>query len=117
MSVGDWARLGARVAAERARQGHSAASFGAAAGLSSTTVDSIEHHRKESYDPGTLAQLEQALGWQPGSVKRVLAGLEPKPVEDPDLAAVIDAWPRLSPGARRMLRVLATEGAEASWFE
>lgn len=117
MRQGDWARLGARVAAERARQGHSAASFAAAAGLSSTTVDSIEHHRKQSYDPGTIALLEQALGWQTGSVTRILSGLEPKPVEDPDLAAVINAWPRLSPGARRMLRILATEGAETSRFD
>lgn len=117
MSSGDWVRLGARVAADRARQGHSAASFAASAGLSSTTIDSIEHARKESYDQGTIAVLEQALGWQQGSVLRVLAGLEPKPVDDPDLTAIADAWPRLSPGARRMLRTLAEAAVETTWFE
>lgn len=28
-------------------------------------------------------------------------------VQDPDLTAVIEAWPRLAPDARRMLRQLA----------
>lgn len=110
-------RLGDRVAAARARLGLSASAFAACAGFSSTTVDSIEHHRKQSYDPNTIALLERALGWQPGSVNRVLQGLEPKSVEDPDLAAILDAWPRLSSGARRMLRILATEGIEANRFE
>lgn len=74
-------------------------------------MDSIEHARKTSYDPGTFATLEDALGWQPGSVERVLHGLEPQPVEDPDLAAVMNNWAKLSPGSRRMLAILATEAA------
>lgn len=74
-------------------------------------MDSIEHGRKTSYDPATLAVLEGALGWQAGSVERVLSGLDPLPVEDPDLTAVINAWPRLSAGSRRILGILATEAA------
>lgn len=98
--------------AGRLRLGHrSLAAFAAATGLSRTTLDSIEHGRKQSYDPATLATLEGALGWQAGSVERVLSGLEPQPIEDPDLAAVINAWPRLSTGSRRMLAILATEAA------
>lgn len=98
--------------AARLRQGHrSLAAFAAATGLSRTTLDSIEHARKNSYDPATLAVLEGALGWQAGSVERVLSGLEPLPVEDPDLTAVTNAWPRLSAGSRRMLAILATEAA------
>jgi hypothetical protein len=100
------------VTAGRLRQGHrSIAAFAAATGLSRTTLDSIEHARKYAYDPATLATLEGALGWQAGSVERVLAGLDPQPVEDPDLAAVTNAWPRLSSGSRRMLAILATEAA------
>lgn len=107
-----WERLGHLVTAGRLRQGHrSLASFAAVSGLSRTTLDSIEHGRKSSYDPATLATLEGALGWQVGSVERVLAGLKPQPVEDPDLAAVTNAWPRLSAGSRRMLAILAVEAA------
>jgi transcriptional regulator with XRE-family HTH domain len=100
------------VTAGRLRQGHrSIAAFAATTGLSRTTLDSIEHGRKSSYDPATLATLEGALGWRTGSVERVLAGLEPQLVEDLDLAAVTSAWPRLSTGSRRMLAILATEAA------
>jgi transcriptional regulator with XRE-family HTH domain len=109
-----WARLGARVTAQRVRLGYrSVRSFAAALGMSTTTVDSIEHGRKSSYDPSTIAAIEHALGWQPGSAERVVRGLEPQPIEDPDLTAVLDAWPRLSPGSRRMLGILATEAARA----
>lgn len=107
-----WGRLGELVTAERVRRGHrSLAAFAAASGLSSSTLDSIEHARKTSYDPSTLAALEHALGWRMGSVDRVLRGLQPELDDDPDLTAVIDAWPRLSPGSKRMLRILATEAA------
>lgn len=107
-----WERLGHLVTAGRLRQGHrSLASFAAASGLSRTTLDSIEHARKTSYDPATLATLEGALGWRAGSVARVVAGMDPQPVEDPDLTAVVNAWPRLSAGSKRMLAILATEAA------
>ena len=107
-----WKRLGLLVTAGRLRQGHrSIAAFAATTGLSRTTLDSIEHGRKQSYDPATLAVLEGALGWQAGSVERILSGLEPLPVEDPDLTAVTNAWPLLSSGSRRMLAILATEAA------
>lgn len=107
-----WERLGQLVTAERVRRGHrSLAAFAVASMLSRTTLDSIEHGRKASYDPGTLATLEVALGWRAGSVERVLSGLEPQSVEDPDLTAVTNAWPRLSAGSRRMLAILATEAA------
>jgi len=110
----DWQRLGSVVTAERVRRGYrSRSAFGLASGLSLSTLDNIEHGRKQSYDPVTLAALEHALGWEPGSVARVLSGLEPEQIEDSDLSALVNAWPKLSPGARRMLRILATEAARA----
>lgn len=112
--MSDWGRLGERVTAERVRRGHrSLAAFAAASGLSTSTLDSIEHARKTGYDPSTVATLEHALGWRAGSVERVLKGLEPQLDQDPDLTAVIEAWPQLSPGSRRMLRILAVEAARA----
>lgn len=113
----NWERLGALVTAERAHQRRSIAGFARAAGLSKATIDNLEHHRKTSYDPATLATLEHALGWLPGSVDRVLSGLNPQTDADPDLTAVIDAWPQLSAGSRRMLRILAIEGARAEFSE
>jgi transcriptional regulator with XRE-family HTH domain len=108
----DWKRLGAAVTAERVRRGHHTLSeFARHSGLSRTTLDSIENGRKRGYSPSTLAALEHVLGWQQGSVERVLGGLEPLPEQDPDLRALIDAWPRLSAGSRRMLRMLAIEAA------
>ena len=108
----DWARLGAAVTAERVRRGHHTLSeFARHSGLSRTTLDSIENARKSRYSPSTLATLEYVLGWRQGSVERVLRGLEPLPDADPDLTALINAWPRLSAGSRRMLRMLAIEAA------
>lgn len=108
----DWKRLGAVVTTERIRRGHhTLAAFARATGLSRTTLDSIENARKDGYSPTTTAALEHALGWQVGSVDRVLRGLGPLLDEDADLTALIDAWPRLSPGSRRMLRLLAVEAA------
>jgi hypothetical protein len=110
----DWKRLGATVTAERVRRGHrTLVGFARSAGLSKTTMDSIESARATSYAPATLAALEDALGWQPGSVDRVLRGLSPLMDEDPDLTAVLDVWPQLSAGSRRMLRILAVEGGRA----
>ena len=108
-----WDRLAEQVTTRRAYLGYSIAQLAAVSGLSTSTVDSLEHARKSSYDPATLAALEQALRWKQGSIERVLKGLDPQPQTDPDLDAVVAAWPRLSPGARRMLRILAVEGARA----
>lgn len=109
----NWERLGTLVTAERARRRRSLRAFAESVGLSKGTLDNIEHGRKTSYDPTTLAALEHGMGWQPGSIERVLSGLNPLPDADPDLTAVIDAWSQLSPGTRRMLRILAVEAARA----
>jgi transcriptional regulator with XRE-family HTH domain len=101
------------VTTRRADLGYSLTQLAAVSGLSTSTLDSIEHARKTAYDPATLAALEHALNWASGSVERVLRGLAPELMRDPDLEAIIAAWPRLSPGSRRILRVLAVEGMRA----
>lgn len=112
MGSGGWERLGAKVTAERVRRGYrSINAFAEASGLSSSTLDNLENHRKTSYTPSTLSLLEHALGWRTGSVELVLAGGEPEVEDDPDLAAILDMWPRLSAGTRRTLRILAVEAA------
>jgi len=106
-----WQRVAVRVDSERARRGYSLAAFARATGLGKSTIDHIVHNRKTSYDPSTLAAVERALGWRSGSIDRIKRGLEPQHDGDPDLQAILDAWPQLSPGSRRMLRMLATEAA------
>lgn len=114
MTTGDWQRLGRVVTTERVRLGYrSIVAFAEATGLSPRTLDNIENGRKTSYDAGTIGTLEHALNWRSGSVQRVLDGREPDTEPDADLSAIVAAWPRLSPGARRMLGILATEGARA----
>jgi transcriptional regulator with XRE-family HTH domain len=110
--VTDWKRLGTVVTAERIRRGHKTLNaFARASGLSRSTLDSIEAGRKTSYSPVTIATLENALGWQAGSVQRVLKGLAPLLEEDPYLEAVHAAWPRLTPGQQRVVAILTTEMA------
>ena len=117
-----WERVAAKVTAERVRRGYrSLAEFAKATGLSTTTVDAIEHARIRVgayadvvvFDPATIATLEHALGWEPGSIERIRKGLQPTYDDDPDLTALIDVWHKLSPGSRRMLRLLAQEAAKA----
>jgi transcriptional regulator with XRE-family HTH domain len=108
-----WDLLAGHVTTQRAYLGYSIAQLASISGLSTSTLDNVEHGRKTSYDPATISALERALRWRHGSVERILNGLEPQPMQDPDLDALIAAWPKLSPGARRMLRILATEGARA----
>lgn len=108
-----WSNLAEHVTTQRANLGYSIAQLSAVSGLSTSTLDSIEHNRKSNYDPATLATLERSLRWATGSVERALKGLDPIPLRDPDLDAIMAAWPKLSAGARRMLRILAVEGARA----
>ena len=113
MANNGWGRLAELVTARRAYLGYSIAQLAAVSRLSTSTVDSLEHNRKSSYDPATLAALERALRWTPGSVERAIRGLEPELQTDPDLDALLAAWPKLSPSARRILRILATDGYRA----
>jgi len=113
MSAGDWERLGRLVDAERGRRGWSKRQLVAAVGVGKTTIDSIIHARKQSYDQTTVAGIERAFEWKPGSVDRILRGSDPQPIEDPDLVALRDLWPRLSPETRRTLLIIAREAVRA----
>ncbi|OZE92476.1 hypothetical protein CH298_02785 [Rhodococcoides fascians] len=75
---GDWARLGKAVVNRRIELGmRTRESFADTAGLSSRILSDIEKARKQSYSSGTLAQLEQALQWEQGSIESVLEGGTP----------------------------------------
>lgn len=74
----DWERLGQYVVAGRVKLGHRVrGSFARAGGVNVRILSDIETARRSNYDPATLAQLEQALGWRTGSIGAVLRGGEP----------------------------------------
>lgn len=102
-----WQRLGRLVDSERARRRLSWAALARYAGISPRTLYEVHKGERTSYDAETLARLESALWWQPGSVDLVLAGRRPQRIPDPDLARVQHAWPDLPPAVRRVLADVA----------
>lgn len=112
-----WQRVATAVTARRVRRGYrTAGAFASATGLSTTTIDKVEHARQNSYDPATIAIIEQALGWRDGSIDRIRHGMQPEleddtETTDPDLTRVLDAWSHLTPEMRRLLGLLADEAS------
>lgn len=71
-------RLGSYVVDQRVRLGMlTRGALADRSGISTRILGDIEKGRRGNFDPVTLASLEQALRWQTGSVRRVLAGHEP----------------------------------------
>lgn len=98
MTTAGWLRLGRRVKSERGRKGYpSVQSFAAATGLSKRTIQTIESGSRTGRPrDATLARIELALGWQPGSAQRIVEGGRPRDAVDPLLARVLAAWPQLA---------------------
>jgi hypothetical protein len=75
----DWERLGEYVVARRMERGFKTRSdLASAAQVSSRLLGDIEKGRRGNFDPTTIASLESALGWETGSVRRIVEGGEPK---------------------------------------
>jgi transcriptional regulator with XRE-family HTH domain len=105
----DWTRLGRVVAAERARQGLTIDGLARHTGLGVRTLQSIESGSRAGYRHTTLSRLEDALGWQPGSVAAVLAGGDPTRDRDPQLERLAALWPALTPRQQRALVAFVEE--------
>jgi hypothetical protein len=77
--MADWQRLGKLVIARRINLGHRRREDLAAAvdGISMRTLGDIETGKRERYHPNTVAALENALLWTPGSVDTILEGGDP----------------------------------------
>lgn len=74
----NWAALGRAATRRRVELGyHTVVAFSTVVGLSTKTLGEVENAKRDSYDPATLARIEQALEWAPGSIHEVLAGGEP----------------------------------------
>lgn len=109
MTSAGWQRLGRRVKTERGRKGYPSVRAPAeATGLSPRTIQAIESGSRAGRPrDATLARIELALGWQPGSAERVVEGGRPREAVDPLLARVAAAWPQLSGDGQVQLAELA----------
>jgi hypothetical protein len=75
----DWERLGRYVVARRVERGFKTrGELASAVQVSSRLLGDIEKGRRGNYDPVTIASLESALGWETGSVRRIVDGGEPQ---------------------------------------
>lgn len=91
----------------RALRRQTQAEFAEDVGVSVRTIGNLEAGVARQYDPQTVARIEYALGWAPGSVQRVLEGLAPVVEADELFAVVRHSWPRLPIEARRLLAEMA----------
>jgi len=76
MASEDWGRLASYVIARRVELGYrDRIRFAASSGVTARTLGKLETGRRVG--AVTLAEAELALGWEPDSARRVLAGGEP----------------------------------------
>lgn len=98
----NWERLARLIVGRRVELGFGTReAFAQTSKISSRLLSDLENARRPSYAPSTVAKLEQALQWTPGSVDSVLAGRQPQPscgIEGPAkpraaaVASNIRAW-------------------------
>jgi transcriptional regulator with XRE-family HTH domain len=73
-----WERLGREVARRRGELQLTQTELAQRAGFSMPTLNAIENNRSGRLSKRLRRALEQAVGWQPGSVDAVLDGGEPR---------------------------------------
>lgn len=78
----DWSRLARLVVERRNELGMTQADVQAAGGPSQATMYLIEHAGRTRYQARILNSLERVLRWRPGSVRAVLEGGDPTPIEE-----------------------------------
>lgn len=82
-SVANLQRLADYVVTRRTELDWSQETLAAKSGLRTVTLSDIETAKDRDRRPTTLAKLERALGWRPGSARAVLAGGEPELIDQP----------------------------------
>lgn len=106
MAARDWRAVGERVAIERARH-WTRTGFARATGLSLRVLEDLEKGMARDYKPDTLAAVEVALQWEPGTCYRIADGLAPRYEGGRELRAILDAWPHLTDEVRQVLADVA----------
>ncbi len=96
MSGMDWDRLAQAIIDRRAALGYrTREALAAAAGLSSRLLADLEKNRRQNYDRITIARVEGALEWEPGTVNTILRG-GPYPGMATSKAEPVDIGPELA---------------------
>jgi hypothetical protein len=79
--------------------------------VSERVIDDIENGNRSNYLDATLAAIEAALGWAPGTCLRVVQGGRVRREHDPLLVRFLDAWRALPTEARELLVLMAEQAA------
>lgn len=80
----DWDRLARAIRERRRVLDMTQQQLADAAGVTRTTIKNLEGARTPTRLPSSIAAVEQALGWTPGSARTVLAGGVPTIIIGPD---------------------------------
>jgi hypothetical protein len=82
VAMADWQRLADRILTRRIELGYAKrpALAEASGRISLRTLSSLETASRTNYDRNTIAALEHALQWAPGSVTAIIDGGEPTPL-------------------------------------
>jgi hypothetical protein len=90
VAMADWHRLGQLVTSRRIALGHPRREdfTNATPGISLRTLGDIEAARRDSYSRNTIATLEHALRWAPGSVTAILDGGDPTSQPDKQATSI-----------------------------
>lgn len=100
----DWQRAGEFIARRRRRVGYrTQEDFARQLNVSASTIGNLERGRRDSYSPGFLDHVEDALGWTPGSIERTVQGGRPRDSMDPYLARVLAVWPSVQDQTKKIL--------------
>lgn len=75
----------------------------ARAGLSARTIEYLEGAAPRRYRDSTLGKIEDAFGWKPGTIARIVDGQinGDQADHDPLLERIITRWPYLRPDERQ----------------
>lgn len=93
----DWPRLANEVRTRRTELGLTQEDARAAGGPSTATMRLIEGALQDAYTPAILRRLEGAMRWRPGSVRDILAGGDPVPLDGAPSAPALAPAPVLPP--------------------
>lgn len=114
----DWGRAGAVVRSERRKYEYwrRSGDFARRCKIGVRTLRALETGKighRASFSETTLSAVEDALGWQRGSIEHVARyGGKPRYERDSDFKRIERAWPALPPKVRRMLADVAERALE-----
>jgi transcriptional regulator with XRE-family HTH domain len=75
--AGEWQQLADHIRAEMSRRGWTQHDLAEAAGIGEKTVNTLLSGRERPRLPRTMPAVEVALGWRPGTARRIVDGEDP----------------------------------------